>query len=229
MIRPMPDPAQHQLVQRCRQQGPGKLAPCVEDLLGNQRVATGSLRDEEEERRRGSLALVHLDERPHLLLAKRPEIDPGDAPGPALDGLQGRPKRMRPRQCVGLIRPDEEQRQMPCRSGQEGHEIARRRVDHVEILEEQDDRSVGCEPAQQAAQRLEGPLRSAAPGSRGCPPRPSARRECQRRAGRGAPRPDRGGRPRATAPASADAPRGRPGRAGTDHSAMPAAGRCAGW
>jgi hypothetical protein len=154
------DSAQDELRQWRRQQRPGELTPGVEDLLCDQRIPTGSLRHEEEERGGWTLALVRLDERAHLRLAQRAEVDPGDAARPALDRLQGRPKRMRPGQCVGLVRPDEEERQVPGGSGQEGHEVARGRVDLMEILEEQDDRAVGGEPAQQAAQRLQGPFRA---------------------------------------------------------------------
>ena len=161
------DSAQHELCQRRRQQRPGELTPGVEDLLCDQRIPAGSLRDKEEKRGGWTLALVRLDERAHLRLAQRAEVDPGDAAWPALDRLQGRPKRMRPDQCVRLVRPGDQERQVTGGSGQEGHEVARRRVDLMEVLEEQDDRAVGGEPAQQAAQCLEGPfcapLRAARP------------------------------------------------------------------
>ena len=55
---------------------------------------------------------------------------------------------------------------MPRGSGEECHQIARRRVDLVEILEEQDDRTIGGEPAEKPAQRLEGPLRASLGGAR---------------------------------------------------------------
>jgi len=154
------DSAHHELRQRRCQQRPGELTPGVEDLLCDQRIPAGSLRHEEEERGGGTLALARLDERAHLRLAQRAEVDPGDAAWPALDRLQGRPKRMRPGQRVRLVRPGEQERQVAGGSGQEGHEVARGRVDLMEILEDQDDRVVGGEPTQQAPQRLEGPLRA---------------------------------------------------------------------
>ena len=156
--------AQDELRQRRRQRRPGELTARVEDLLGDQRVPARSLRDEEEQRGGRALALVRLDERAHLGLAR------------AGRGRSGRRRAARSRSppasagrdASGSAHPAGRSRRGGAagvrRSGPGSHQVARRRVDLVEVLEEQDHRAVGGQPARAGRAAPRGSAPCAVPG-----------------------------------------------------------------
>ncbi|HEX7489167.1 MAG TPA: hypothetical protein VF341_09690, partial [Anaeromyxobacteraceae bacterium] len=111
---------------------------------------------------------MDLDQRTDVGLAQWTELDSTDASRAALDRLQGRPKRMRAGEGVGLVRPDEQEREVPRGSSQERHEVARCCIDLVQILEKHDNRAVGAESADEGAQRLERSVASPLRASRPC-------------------------------------------------------------
>jgi hypothetical protein len=69
------DPGEDQLLERRAEREAGQLAPRGEDLLRDERVAAGPLRDEEERRRRGSLALDLGHQLGEVETVERPEVE----------------------------------------------------------------------------------------------------------------------------------------------------------
>ena len=165
LFRSQPAPEPELAKRGGRERSAGELSARVEHLLDDERVPSRPLGHEQEEGGGRPLALVDLDQRADLRLAQRADLDPVQSAGSALDGLERRPKRMRPGQGVGLVGPDKEEREVAGRPGQERHQVARRGVDLVQVFQEHDDRALGGKPAEEGPQRLEGPLGSAFPAT----------------------------------------------------------------
>ncbi len=148
------DLARQGLGQRMRQ--PLRAAAQVgrHELLDEERVAVRARVDP------GDLGIVRSAAEKMLDLARdvgpvEPREVQAGRPGVARETGQPRRDRMPTTEVVGPDREDEQQALAIQVAGKEGHEIARRAVDPVEVLEDQDDRRVRREVAEEPQEQAE--------------------------------------------------------------------------
>ena len=155
------EPSQDQLFERRAEGQPGKLASRREDLLRDQRIAAGSLGDEQERGRGRALAIDLRDEVGEVEPVQRPKLQLRRRIRAARDGRQLRLERMAAGDLVAAVRQHEARTGRARDAGEERREIPGPRVGVLEVLEDQEHRAHLAGALQEALDGLGGPCRAA--------------------------------------------------------------------
>jgi hypothetical protein len=126
----------------------------VEDLLDEERVALGALMDLVHEPRGRRLAQDGLELTRDLRAAEALELDALHRPD-ALPSGDERAQRMAAVQLVGAEADDHEHAVRVERAHEQGHEVERRAIGPVEVLDHEHERALGGEPLDHADDQLE--------------------------------------------------------------------------
>ena len=151
------EPGDDELVQRGAERQPGQLPPRSEDLLGDQRVAAGSLRDQEECGGRGPLALDLGHELGEIEPIQRPDLELRGRIWRAGDRGEVRLERVIARDLVATVGQDQAQPCGPGHTREERGEVPCPGVRVMEVLEDEEHRLAFAGPLEQALDRLADP------------------------------------------------------------------------
>ena len=151
------EPRRDEVGERSREGGAAELAPGRDQLLDDERRSRGPLGDEDHDRGGRPLAVDALDEPGDLAARERREVDADRRPQARLDHREVLAQLVLAGEPVGLVREHEADPLVARDPGHERGEGAGRGVGGVEVLERDDDRALGGDPAEPAEQRLERP------------------------------------------------------------------------
>ena len=154
--RPAGEAGRDEVGERARERRALELAARRDQLLDHQRRPRRSLRHEDDDRGGRTLPVDSLDQPGDLATREGREVHPDRRPEARLDDGEVLAQRMLPGQPVGLVGQDERDPLVARDAGHERRERAGRRVGGVQVLEHEDDRPLGGDPAQPAEQGLEG-------------------------------------------------------------------------
>ncbi len=133
-----------------------ELAARRDQLLDDERRPRRALGHQDDDRGRRTLPVDPLDQPGDLATREGREVHPDGRPQARLDDREVLAQRMLPGEPVGLVGQDERDPLVARDAGHERRERAGRRVGGVQVLEHEDDRPLGGDPAQPAEQGLQG-------------------------------------------------------------------------
>ena len=150
-------PGDDELVERAGQRGARQFAAGGEELLGDERQAAGPFGDEEQQAGRRAFALDPLDQRGQLVAVERRQRQALGRARAGGDRAEVRRPRVVAADDVGLVRADDRQALFARDAGQERDERPGRGIGQMEVLEDEDDRMLLAQPAEQAEDPLQRP------------------------------------------------------------------------
>ena len=146
-----------QLIERAGQRGARQFAAGGQQFLGDERQAAGPFGDEEQQAGRRPFALDPLDQRGQLVAIERRQCQAVRRTRTGRD----RPEVGRPRVVaaddVGLVGADDRQALFARDPGQERDERPGRGIGQMQVLDDEDDRMLLAQPAEQAEDPFQRP------------------------------------------------------------------------